>query len=317
MILDALGVTSVAAVVGGSLGGMATLEWPLCTPPGYVQIIVPIATSSCQSAWGISWNEAQREAIRGDGAFLDGWYTPVPEEQPICGLGAARMIGMLTYRSYQSFEARFHRKPAAVAPKNDSVVLNGRTGLLTPPYTDGCLDGGTVIKKDTACKRPRRPVPKYSAQNYMQYQAQKFLKRFDANCYISMLDKMDSHDVTRGRLSPETDRNEIGPTFEEVQKALSRAPPRALVISIETDVLFTNEHQIQLARCLPDARFVNLDSEEGHDGFLLEFEALSDLMVQHFRRELPWAYEKDFGSQASSGSADIVNSVFGEVEVDF
>jgi homoserine O-acetyltransferase len=57
LVLAALGVTSVAAVIGGSMGGMHTLEWPLCTPPGYVKNIIPIATSAYQGAWGISWGE--------------------------------------------------------------------------------------------------------------------------------------------------------------------------------------------------------------------------------------------------------------------
>lgn len=55
LVLDALGVTRVAAVVGGSMGGMATLEWPLCTSREYVQAIIPISTSVDHDAWGLSW----------------------------------------------------------------------------------------------------------------------------------------------------------------------------------------------------------------------------------------------------------------------
>lgn len=73
LVLDALGVHSVAAVVGGSMGGMSTLEWPLCTPMGYVNAIIPIATSADHSAWGISWAEAQKQCIYADSNYQDGY----------------------------------------------------------------------------------------------------------------------------------------------------------------------------------------------------------------------------------------------------
>jgi homoserine O-acetyltransferase len=291
---------------------MAALEWPLCTPPGYVRTIVPITTSSYQSAWSIAWNEAQKEAIRADGEFNHGWYTPVPSGQPRRGLGAARMVGMLTYRSYQSFEARFHRKPASSRYPAKPTPVESETGLPTPSPSDkGSVDG------EAYSKIPTRTVPKYSAQSYMQYQAEKFLKRFDANCFISLLDKMDSHDVTRDRLSAETSRSEMGPSFEELKQVLSAIPPRALVISVETDVLFRNEHQIELAQCLPEARFINLDSDDGHDGFLLEFEALSMLIGQHLRQEVPWVYESNLETEQTLGPTEVIASVFGEAEPEF
>jgi homoserine O-acetyltransferase len=72
-VLDALDVTTVAAVVGGSTGGMVTLEWPLCTPPGYIKHIIPITTSAFHSAWGIAWGETQRQSILADAQFDNGW----------------------------------------------------------------------------------------------------------------------------------------------------------------------------------------------------------------------------------------------------
>lgn len=81
-VLDALGVQSVAAVIGGSMGGMTTLEWPLCTAPGYVKSIIPIATAADHSAWGISWAETQRQCIYSDPKFDDGYYDPLPEGNP-------------------------------------------------------------------------------------------------------------------------------------------------------------------------------------------------------------------------------------------
>jgi homoserine O-acetyltransferase len=326
LILDALGVTSIAAVIGGSMGGMLTLEWPLCTPEGYIKTIIAITTSSFQSAWGISWNEAQRQAIMADANFNDGWYNPVPSGQPVQGLGAARMVAMLTYRSAESFESRFHRKPAKSTPQK---VPQQEIGLPTPSPSDAGLDlpaevdtpnvdGQTCSPPEKYTSRRNSSVPQYAAQSYMQYQAGKFLNRFDANCYISMSYKMDSHDVSRGRVPGKAENQNAGPAIDELKAAMSNIPPRSLVISIESDVLFRNEHQVQLAESLPDARFVNLESPDGHDGFLLEFEALAAIVVEHLRERVSWAYKGEAEvPREGHGSDEIISSVFGEAEPEF
>lgn len=327
LVLDALGVTSIAAVIGGSMGGMLALEWPLCTSEGYIKTIIAITTSSFQSAWGISWNEAQRQAIMADARFNDGWYDPIPSGQPVQGLGAARMVAMLTYRSAGSFESRFHRKPAK--PKPQTVSPQVETGLPSPSPSDTglslssdgempSLDAETRPQPEKGTHRRNSSIPQYAAQSYMHYQAEKFLSRFDANCYISMSHKMDSHDVTRGRVLEKGHNNNVGPTIDELQAVLRRVPSKSLVISIESDVLFRNEHQIQLAECLPDARFVNLESPDGHDGFLLEFEALGGIVVQQLREQVPWAYGGNHEACSEEGRSDeVISSVFGEAEPEF
>ncbi|KAI8807785.1 Alpha/Beta hydrolase protein [Cladochytrium replicatum] len=124
-VLDILGVKQIQYVVGGSMGGMQCLEWAFFGPE-YVKNIVPIATSARHSAWGISWGEAQRQAIFSDPDYNDGYYTRdqvhpsqniiVPNclysflRAPLRGLAAARMTALLTYRSRNSFESRFGRK---------------------------------------------------------------------------------------------------------------------------------------------------------------------------------------------------------------
>lgn len=105
------------------MGGMAVLEWPLCTPQSYVRNIIPIATSSRHSAWCISWGEAQRQSIYSDPLYLDGYYDVV-NGQPKTGLAAARMAALLTYRSRDSFEKRFGRK---------TQVRKDDIGVMTPP----------------------------------------------------------------------------------------------------------------------------------------------------------------------------------------
>jgi homoserine O-acetyltransferase len=74
------------------MGGMAVLEWPLCSPPGYVCHVIPLATSARHSVWCISWGEAQRQRIYSDPGYEDGYYTT----QPASGLAAVRMSALLT-----------------------------------------------------------------------------------------------------------------------------------------------------------------------------------------------------------------------------
>jgi len=107
-LLRALGVKKVRLVVGGSLGGMQTMEWAL-TFPELVEAVVPIACSARHSAWAIGISEAQRQAIYADPRWRGGRYDPA--EPPAAGLAAARMMAMVTYRSMPSFELRFGRRP--------------------------------------------------------------------------------------------------------------------------------------------------------------------------------------------------------------
>ncbi|EPQ30147.1 uncharacterized protein PFL1_02264 [Pseudozyma flocculosa PF-1] len=148
LVLDYLGVESVAAVVGGSMGGMAVLEWPLCFPTRfpysdhehaqrrrYIRCIVPIATSARHSAWCISWAEAQRQSIYSDPAFNHGYYEP--DQPPRNGLSAARMAALLTYRSRDSFESRFGRRVG-------KALKGGGAGAPPPPKASGSASGSVT-----------------------------------------------------------------------------------------------------------------------------------------------------------------------------
>ena len=135
LILQQLGVKSVAAVIGGSMGGMTCLEYPLNTPPGFVRSIVPLATSARHSAWCISWGEAQRQSIYSDPDYKDGYYFETADgeidlvHQPNRGLAAARMAALLTYRSRDSFESRFGRRAglgkSSKVPKGGVRIMGG------------------------------------------------------------------------------------------------------------------------------------------------------------------------------------------------
>lgn len=307
LLLDDLGVTQVAVVIGGSMGGMNVLEWSFFGP-SYVRAIVPIATSARHSAWCISWAEAQRQSIACDPKYEDGYYTF--SDPPISGLGAARMSALLTYRSRNSFESRFgrnipdpakhpyiatvsrpipstpkeenwiihtdgfktHRQlPSSSSPSSPSIpsspisqTIHTEEKEISPTIPPGLLPAThSITTATTTLPRPRPPVQKastfFSAQTYLRYQAEKFVTRFDANCYISITRKLDTHDVSRGRA-------------ESIPAALALIQQPALVIGIESDGLFTYAEQQELAERIPKARLATIDSPEGHDAFLLQFQ---------------------------------------------
>ncbi len=107
-LLDVLGVGVLAAVIGGSMGGMRAIEWA-ATYPGRVRRCVALATSAIATADQIGWATPQLYAIRGDAGFAGGDYYPGPG--PRNGLEVARQIAHATYRSATNFDDRFGAAP--------------------------------------------------------------------------------------------------------------------------------------------------------------------------------------------------------------
>ncbi|RAH65876.1 homoserine O-acetyltransferase [Aspergillus aculeatinus CBS 121060] len=234
-VLDRLGVVRIQSVIGGSMGGMHVLEFAHFGTE-YVKSIIPIATSASYSAWGIGWGEMQRQCIYIDPRFRDGRYSR--NDPPKQGLAAARMAAMLSYRSQKSFQTRFGRK-----------------------VHDGAIE-------TTAKESQLAPL---AVQSYLQYQGTKFVDRFDANCYIALTHKLDTHDISRDR----------SPT---VQDSLATIKQPALILSIETDVLFTIEEQLQLHRWIPNSIHRAIISDDGHDGFLLETDQINRFIGSFLKR---------------------------------
>ncbi len=105
LLLDYLGITSLQAVIGPSLGGMIALEWPLLYPD-FVRSMISLGSTARHSPWCIGLSAAQRDAIKSDPAWNNGDYG---DEQPRNGLSLARKIAMISYRSDISFDQRFGR----------------------------------------------------------------------------------------------------------------------------------------------------------------------------------------------------------------
>ncbi len=112
-LLEQLEVSQLVTVIGGSLGGMQALEWALMFPE-IVCSIIPIATAAAHTPWAISYSHLMRQAIYMDPVFNDGHYDVQPEN----GLSLARQIGMLSYRTSNSFEKRFGRNKQFINGKN-------------------------------------------------------------------------------------------------------------------------------------------------------------------------------------------------------
>lgn len=106
-LVEALGITRLHTVTGGSLGGMVALQWGLLSPVPIDRLVV-FAAPARTGPQAIAWNAAQRLAIEADPAWQHGHYPP--GAGPAAGLAAARAIAMVTYRSNLEFEQRFARR---------------------------------------------------------------------------------------------------------------------------------------------------------------------------------------------------------------
>lgn len=151
--------------------------------------------------------------------------------------------------------------------KNELAGINGMkvaraVALLSYRnyYTYGTSQQGV---HNLSASTPGKEI--YKAETYQQHQGDKLARRFNAFSYYFLSKSMDSHDVGRGRKSIET--------------ALQQVRAKTLVISIQSDILFPPVEQEFLASYIPSAELAIIDSHYGHDGFLLEFEKITDLII--------------------------------------
>ncbi|MER6063120.1 homoserine O-acetyltransferase [Streptomyces sp. NPDC001792] len=160
-LADTLGIDRWALVVGGSMGGMRALEWAV-SHPGRTRALLLLATTAAASAEQIAWANIQLHAIRSDPHWRGGDYHDVgPGLGPHAGLGLARRLAHVTYRSEPELQVRFGR---------------------TPQGTEDPWSGG-----------------RYQVESYLDHHAAKLVRRFDAGSYVTLAEAMNSHDIGRGR----------------------------------------------------------------------------------------------------------------------
>ena len=163
-LLDALGIATLAAVMGGSLGGMQALSWALQFP-GRVRHAVVIASAPNLTAENIAFNEVARRAIVTDPDFKGGNFYAhgdQPETKPKRGLRIARMIGHITYLSDDVMNEKFGRQ----------------------------LRDGMDLKYSTL-------DAEFQIESYLRYQGDKFAEYFDANTYLLITRALDYFDPAR------------------------------------------------------------------------------------------------------------------------
>ncbi|MFJ1793293.1 homoserine O-acetyltransferase MetX [Kitasatospora griseola] len=161
LLADALGVARWALVVGGSMGGMRALEWAV-THPHRVGALLVLATTAAASAEQIAHASAQLHAIRTDPGWHGGDYHHLPPGAgPHHGLGLARRLAQITYRSESELATRFGRAPQAGEH----------------PWRGG----------------------RFAVESYLDHHASKLAHRFDAGSYVVLNEAMNAHDLGRGR----------------------------------------------------------------------------------------------------------------------
>ncbi|WP_031467003.1 homoserine O-acetyltransferase MetX [Sciscionella sediminilitoris] len=158
-LTEHLGITRWAAVIGGSMGGMRALEWAVMYPDRVAKLI-PLATVAAASADQIAWSSTQIRTIEGDPRWNGGDYYHV-EQGPTEGLGAARRMAQLSYRSALEFDDRFGRS-----------FQDGED-----PYNGG----------------------RFAIESYLDHHAGKLMHRFDAGSYVVLSRSMNGHDIGRAR----------------------------------------------------------------------------------------------------------------------
>jgi len=234
--LEQLGITRLAAVAGGSLGGMQALEWAVLYGND-VDAIIPIASTHALQPQGVAWNAIARSAITSDPDWQGGHYYGTGRA-PNAGMGVARMVGHITYLSAQSLGDKFGRR--------------------------------LQFAKDI---RYELTAPEFEVESYLRYQADSFVKRFDANTYLYTSRALTYFDLARqygkGRLAD----------------ALRNVSARTLLIAFSSDWLYPPSCSEELAAALrslgKDVELHVIDAPYGHDCFLLE-EARQVPIIQQF-----------------------------------
>jgi homoserine O-acetyltransferase len=258
-LLDALGIRQLAAVMGGSLGGMQALCWSLRYPER-VRHAVVVASAPNLTAENIAFNEVARRAIVTDPDFHGGDFYAhgvVPKR----GLRIARMIGHITYLSDDVMNEKFGRQLRERVATTAASPASG-TGADAPATGVGAYKYSTQDIE-------------FQIESYLRYQGDKFSEYFDANTYLLITRALDYFDPARlhgGSLT----------------QALAQVRARFLLVSFTTDWRFAPARSREIVQALLDNKrslsYAEIDAPHGHDAFLLDDPRYLGVVRAYFER---------------------------------
>ena len=223
LLMREFGVEHLHSAVGSSMGGMASISYAMQFP-GSVKNLIAISAAAQALPLTIALRSLQREIIRSDPAWKNGHYKK--GEEPLEGMKLARKLGLVSYRAADEWNSKFDRS------KLPPEKLTGKPFQHT-----------------------------FEIENYLEYNAQKFVHSFDANSYQYLSRAMDWFDIAEHGGTIDAGLSKI-----EVKKAL--------VVGVTTDILFPLRQQKEIADSLQrtgtDVEYVEIDSVNGHDAFLVD-----------------------------------------------
>ena len=265
MFLAQRGVKHLAGLVGGSFGGMQVMDW-ITRCPGEMDRACVIASSASLNTQALAFDVVGRSAITDDPAWNRGDYYGVGDGLgPKKGLAAARQLAHITYLSRELLQEKFQRE----------------------------LQRNWLEESDEFQDRRVRDFRTFfQIESYLAYQADKFLKRFDANSYLHITRSMDLFDAAA--------------PYGSLDAACSRVSCKTLVVSLSGDVLFAEWQSRDIVEALlrnnKPVTYCHLDIGTGHDAFLTHIDDLSRLVggfLGDRKPDVTAAQEKQHGAVLS------------------
>ncbi|MBE3574226.1 MAG: homoserine O-acetyltransferase [Firmicutes bacterium] len=265
-LLAALGVRRVAAVIGGSMGGMQALEWALMYP-GLVEQVVAIGAPGRSYPQAVAYNEVMRLAIQTDPEWRGGHYAP--GAGPAGGLALARMLGMITYQNDLSMRRKFFRENAADSARNVIDYLHYQGRKLVQRF-----DANTYVVLTRAMDRYDLGSGRGGWERAFRELAAGRSSEEPAST-PGWASRPGASQEPAGAPGP---RSETAPT-----------PPQIHLVGIRTDILYPPYQVRELATALQragvPAYYHELDSSVGHDGFLVDSGKMAAILSQVLHKE--------------------------------
>lgn len=230
-LMRELEVEKIHAAAGSSMGGMSAIAYAM-QYPGAIKYLISISAATQALPLTIALRSLQREIIRSDPDWNNGHYSDA--HRPLSGMSLARKLGLVSYRAADEWNSKFDRS------------------RLPPEKLSG--------------KRFER---EFEIENYLEYNARKFIHSFDPNSYLYLSRAMDWFDIA-----------EHG---ESISDGMSKIDvEKALVVGVTTDILFPARQQREIADAMratgTDVDYIEIDSVNGHDAFLIDDEHFSPVV---------------------------------------